>query len=118
MILFKTYLSEERKREEDQSPAQNLDDCEKSRRLRLSERILKLQLDSKGSEGRSRICKTDGIGSMASSGSGGQQLGRLSYSSKQFPPVECVIVDAVDKASPAQRQVMDKELLKAELAMR
>ena len=65
-----------------------------------------------------RITKTDYLGSIASSGSGGQPKGKgEKYSHKYFPPVKCVFVDAVKSSSPTQRQVLDKELLIAEKAM-
>ena len=57
--------------------------------------------------------------SIASSGSGGNPKGKNEKSlQKYFAPVKCVFVDVVKNTSPAQRQVMDKELLFAEKKMK
>lgn len=60
-----------------------------------------MQVDSRGSEARMRLTKMDGLGSIASSGSGGLPKGKGDRSNKYFPPVKCVFVDAVKSTSPA-----------------
>jgi hypothetical protein len=96
--IIKEYL-----KDEEDTSKQHESNSGAFKKQRISERIWNMQLDSKGSDVRSRFTKTDGLASIASSTSGGQLLGRPSVDKQSFPPVQCVIVDTVKHSLPAQR---------------